>query len=78
MKDPEAAIESIMKRNDVAKKEVELERLRMLLRDNVVTDRVKALGFGNVDMGRLERSIDQIAITYDFKHQKPKRLGRLR
>jgi len=33
---------------------------------------VKANGYGAIDMGRLDKSIDQIAITYDFKNPKPK------
>ena len=61
-----------IKRNDVAKKEVELERLNMALRDNILTPEVKANGFGGVDMGRLDRSIEQIALTYEFKNPKPK------
>ena len=39
----------------------------MSLRDNFVTAWVKANGFGGVDMARLAKSIDQIALTYDFK-----------
>ena len=44
----------------------------MALKDNIVTPEVKANGFGGVDMARLDKSIDQIAITYDFKNPKPK------
>ena len=47
----------------------ELERLKMSLRDNFVTPWVKANGFGDVDMARLAKSIDQIALTYDFKNR---------
>ena len=72
VKSPETAVDSVIKRNDVAKKPVELERLQMALRDNIVTPEVKANGVGGVDMGRLDKSIDQIAITYDFKNPKPK------
>jgi NitT/TauT family transport system substrate-binding protein len=72
VKSPETAVDSVIKRNDVAKKDVELERLKMALRDNILTPEVKANGFGGVDMGRLDKSIDQIAITYDFKNPKPK------
>jgi NitT/TauT family transport system substrate-binding protein len=72
VKSPDTAVDSVVKRNDVAKKPVELERLQMALRDNIVTPEVKANGFGGVDMGRLDKSIDQIAITYDFKNPKPK------
>ena len=71
-KSPDTAVDSVIKRNDVAKKPVELERLQMALRDNIVTPEVKANGFGGVDSGRLDKSIDQIAITYDFKNPKPK------
>jgi NitT/TauT family transport system substrate-binding protein len=71
VKDPAAAVDSVIKRNDVAKKEVELERLKIALSQNILTPEVKANGFGVVDMGKLDKSIDQIALTYDFK-AKPK------
>lgn len=66
-RDPEAAIESVMKRNEIAEKPIELARLKMALKDNMVTPYVRANGFGGVDMGRLAESIEQIAVTYDFK-----------
>jgi sugar/nucleoside kinase (ribokinase family) len=72
VKSPDTAVDSVIKRNDVAKKPVELERLKMAIKDNIVTPEVKANGFGGVDSGRLDKSIDQIAITYDFKNAKPK------
>jgi NitT/TauT family transport system substrate-binding protein len=71
VRDPSTAVDSVIKRNDVAKKPVELERLRMAIRDNIVTPEVKANGFGGVSMERLDKSIDQIALTYTFKN-KPK------
>ena len=71
IRDPAAAVDSVIKRNDVLKKEVELERLRMALKDNVLTPEVEANGFGGVDMARLDAAIGQIATTYDFK-AKPK------
>lgn len=72
VKNPDASVASVVKRNDVAKKEVELERLKMALKDNILTPEVKANGFGGVDTGRLDKSIEQIAQTYDFKNAKPK------
>jgi len=69
VKDPEAAIKSVMKRNDTGDEKIELDRLKMSLRDNFVTPWVKANGFGGVDMARLAKSIDQIALTYDFKNR---------
>ncbi|WP_181704356.1 ABC transporter substrate-binding protein [Chthonobacter albigriseus] len=65
--DPDAAVEFVLARNDVAKKEVELERLKMAIADNIATDAVKAGGFGGVDYARLARSIEQIGFGYEFK-----------
>jgi NitT/TauT family transport system substrate-binding protein len=72
IKDPSVAVDSVIKRNDVAKKPIELERLRMALKDNILTEEVKAEGFGGVNADRLAKSIDQIALTYEFKNGKPK------
>jgi NitT/TauT family transport system substrate-binding protein len=69
---PSAAVDSVLKRNDVAKKPVELDRLNMALKDNIVTAEVKANGYGGVDADRLAKAIDQIALTYEFKNAKPK------
>ena len=70
-KNPDEAIKSVLKRNETADPAIELERLKMALRDNMVTDYVKANGVGGVDMARLAKSIEQIGDTYDFK-AKPK------
>ena len=72
VKDPSTAVDSVIKRNDVAKKPIELERLNMALKDNIVTPEVKANGYGGVDNDRLGKSIEQIALTYEFKNAKPK------
>lgn len=69
---PASAVDSVIKRNDVAKKDTELERLQIALRDNIVTPEVKANGFGAIDKARFEKSIDQIGLTYKFKNAKPK------
>jgi NitT/TauT family transport system substrate-binding protein len=69
IKDPDAAIKSVMARNETGDPKIELDRLKMSLRDNFVTPWVRANGFGDVDMARLAKSIDQIALTYDFKNR---------
>jgi NitT/TauT family transport system substrate-binding protein len=43
----------------------------MAIRDNILTLEVKANGYGAVNMDRLAKSIDQIALTFDFKNGKP-------
>jgi NitT/TauT family transport system substrate-binding protein len=72
VRSPSTAVDSVIKRNDVAKKPVELERLQMAIRDNILTDEVKKNGYGAIEMDRLDKSIDQIALTYTFKGAKPK------
>ncbi len=69
---PGTSVDSVLKRNDVAKKPAELERLQMALRDNIVTAETKANGYGGVDLERLDKSIAQIALTYEFKNARPK------
>ncbi|MBM3486193.1 MAG: ABC transporter substrate-binding protein [Alphaproteobacteria bacterium] len=71
IKDPASAVKSVIKRNEIGDEKIELDRLKMAINDNVLTPWVKANGFGSVDMARLSRSIEQIAVTYDFK-AKPK------
>jgi len=72
VKSPASAVDSVIKRSDGAKKDVELERLKMALRDNIVTPEVKANGYGGIDGVRFARAIDQIGLTYKFKDGKPK------
>ena len=64
---PTRAIESVLRRNELAKKEVELERLHMAIRDNILTPEVRTNGYGGVDIGRFEEAIDQIELGYKFK-----------
>jgi NitT/TauT family transport system substrate-binding protein len=71
VKDPDTAVDSVIKRNDVASKPVELERLKMAINDNILTAEVKADGYGGVRSDRLAKAIDQIGLTYQFKNGKP-------
>jgi NitT/TauT family transport system substrate-binding protein len=68
---PAAAVESVVRRDDNVKKEVELERLRMAIRENIVTPEVRANGYGAVDLVRLAESMDKIGLVHTFK-AKPK------
>ena len=72
VKQPSTAVDSVLRRNDLARKDVEIERLKIAIRDNIVTPEVKANGYGGIDSARFERAIDQIALTYKFKADKPK------
>jgi NitT/TauT family transport system substrate-binding protein len=67
VKNPDGAIDSVIKRNDVAKREVELERLKMTLDMNVATPWAKANGVGGVDPARWTAAVDQIGLTFQYK-----------
>jgi NitT/TauT family transport system substrate-binding protein len=67
VRDPSHAVDSALSRMTGARKEVELERLRMAIRDNIVTPEVRLNGFGGIDPERFAAAIDQIALTYQFK-----------
>ena len=68
---PAAAVDSLLKRDDLSDRQVELERLHMLIRDNILTPEARANGLGAIDRARFSAAIDQIALTYAFR-AKPK------
>jgi len=68
IKDPSRAAGEVVSRMDGGLRDLELERLRTIIRDNILTGEVRRNGIGGVDPTRFERSIDQIA--EDFKFQK--------
>ena len=68
IKDPARAATEVANRMDGGSKELELERLQTILRDNILTSEVKRNGVGAIDPARFERSIDQVG--EDFKFQK--------
>ncbi len=71
LRDPDGAIESVMKRNAIANRAVELERLKLSLEKNFVSPDVRKNGLGAIDAKRLERSIEQIGLTFQYTN-KPK------
>ncbi|HXF88738.1 MAG TPA: ABC transporter substrate-binding protein [Xanthobacteraceae bacterium] len=68
---PGPAVESVIKRNDALVRDVELERLRMVLRENIFVPDVRSFLNGAIDPSRFEKAIDQLAMTQEFK-VKPK------
>lgn len=64
---PDLGGQVVLKRNEGARLEVEVERLKMALEQNVMTPWVKANGFGGIDPARWSRALDQIALTFKFK-----------
>jgi len=67
VRDPTRAVDAVLRRDESASKDVELERLRLAIRNNILTPAVKASGYGAIDPKRFAAAIDQIALTYHFK-----------
>jgi NitT/TauT family transport system substrate-binding protein len=68
IKEPGRAANEVVSRMDGGLRDLELERLRTMIRDNVLTGEVKRNGIGGIDPARFERSMDQLA--EDIKFQK--------
>ncbi|MCK1385630.1 ABC transporter substrate-binding protein [Bradyrhizobium sp. 21] len=75
VKEPARAAGEAASRIDDGDRDLELERLRTVLVDNVLTDEVKRNGLGGIDPARMDRSIDQIA--QDFKFRKRPTAGEI-
>jgi len=68
-KDSDRATTEVVNRMEGgASRDLELERLHTILRENILTREVRLNGIGGIDPERFERSIDQVA--EDFKFQK--------
>jgi NitT/TauT family transport system substrate-binding protein len=65
--DPDSAIEYVTAANAIVDRDTDLERLRMAIEQNILTEEVVADGLGAVDMDRLASAIDQIGLTYEFQ-----------
>ncbi len=69
IKDPGGAADEVVSRMEDGSRDLELERLNTVIRDNVLTAEVKRDGIGGIDPARLERSIDQIAEDFKFRRR---------
>lgn len=67
VREPERAVDEVVGRMENGARDLELERLKTVLADNILTAEVRRNGLGAPDPMRLDRSIDQIAEDYKFK-----------
>jgi NitT/TauT family transport system substrate-binding protein len=67
IKDPGRAVDAVVSRMEGGSRELELERLHAVIRDNILTGEVKRGGIGGIDPARFERSIDQLAENFKFR-----------
>ena len=67
--DPAAAVNAVLKRNELARREIELERLRMVLGQYILTSWARENGVGGIDRLRFERALDQIGRGYSYRRR---------
>jgi NitT/TauT family transport system substrate-binding protein len=67
IRDEGHAVDQVLTQMEEGSRELELERLHAVVRDNILTDEVNRNGLGGVDPARLERSIDQVGEGFKFE-----------
>jgi NitT/TauT family transport system substrate-binding protein len=70
IKEPARAVDDVVNLMESGSRELEMDRLRTVIADNILTSEVKHNGIGGIDPARLERAIDQIADDFKF-HKRP-------
>jgi NitT/TauT family transport system substrate-binding protein len=68
VRDPATAADAVLNVMDSGSHDLELNRLKTAIRENIVTDEVKRNGLGGISRDRFEASTDQIG--QDFKFSK--------
>ncbi|MEM0440605.1 MAG: ABC transporter substrate-binding protein [Candidatus Caldarchaeum sp.] len=63
---PEMAADLVKLRDPLVDREVELQRLKLALSDNIVTEEVRRNGLGAVDKARLERTIKAVVDAFNL------------
>jgi NitT/TauT family transport system substrate-binding protein len=66
LKEPARAVDDTLPLMEGAARDVELERLRTVIRDNILTDETRRLGLGGIDPERYATASTQIGETMKF------------
>ena len=67
VKDPARATDDVLTQMDGGSRELEFERIRTVLRENVVTGDVKRDGLGGITRERFDISLEQIGADFKFR-----------
>ncbi len=62
--DPKAGAALVKKYDALVNEQVELDRLNMVLNNNIVTDETKTNGIGGIDNARMTKAIDQVTLAF--------------
>jgi NitT/TauT family transport system substrate-binding protein len=63
---PEAGVEAVLRRDPILKKDIELERLNLGLRELILTPEARSVGLGDVDTARFERAIRNVSQSFEL------------
>ena len=63
---PDNAIAAIKKRDPLIDEKVERARLEVVLKNAILTDRVRRMGLGDVEPARMQQTIDMVAKTFNL------------
>ncbi|MET0879880.1 MAG: ABC transporter substrate-binding protein [Tardiphaga sp.] len=69
IRQPAAAIDEVLTQMENGTRDLELERLQIAIRDNILTDDVRRDGLGGIDPARLESAIGEIAEDFTFRRR---------
>jgi NitT/TauT family transport system substrate-binding protein len=69
LKDPARATDDVLTQMDGGSRELELERVRTVLRDNIATPEVRRDGIGVASAERFAKSVEQIALDFKFRNR---------
>jgi NitT/TauT family transport system substrate-binding protein len=69
VKDPARATDDVLGQMDGGTRELELERVRSVLKENIVTPDVRTHGLGGITQERFDTSIEQIAADFKFRNR---------
>ena len=64
--DPDKAADYVKQRDPLVDRNVELQRLKLALSDNIVTEEVRRNGLGAVDRARLEKTIQSVVTAFNL------------
>jgi NitT/TauT family transport system substrate-binding protein len=69
IKDPQAAIDALVRVEPISDRALELEKLRWLLERNIATPHAREIGFGTVEPARIEKSIDVVTAAFNLQRR---------
>ncbi len=72
--DPATAAQILANHNPAVDTDFETRRLKMSIDDNVLTDYVRENGMGGIDADRMDRSIEQMKMVYEFVNEPDREL----